>query len=63
MKKLHSLVLVFFALRAAPQTPAANQPVSATIDASKTAAPIPPYTYGQFFEHIGSSVYSSLQNC
>jgi alpha-N-arabinofuranosidase len=34
--------------------------VTATIDASKTGPPISPYVYGQFLEHIGSLIYSSL---
>jgi alpha-N-arabinofuranosidase len=39
---------------------AAGQPVEATVDALKTGAPISPYVYGQFLEHIGSLIYSSL---
>ena len=35
-------------------------PVSATIDASKLGAPISPYVYGQFIEHAGGLIYSSL---
>jgi len=36
------------------------QTVSATIDASKTGAPISKYVYGQFLEHIGSIVNSGI---
>ena len=35
---------------------AQTQPVNATIDASKTAAPISKYIYGQFLEHAGNLV-------
>ncbi len=34
--------------------------VSANIDASKTGPPISPYVYGQFLEHAGGLIYSSL---
>jgi alpha-N-arabinofuranosidase len=37
-----------------------GQSVSATIDASKTSAPISPYVYGQFVEHIGNIINSGL---
>ena len=37
-----------------------GQPVTATIDAAKTGPPISPYVYGQFLEHAGSLIYSSL---
>jgi alpha-N-arabinofuranosidase len=36
------------------------QTVTATIDASKTGAPISKYIYGQFLEHIGSIVNSGI---
>src|ERR1700677_453263 len=42
------------------QTQAPGQAVTATIDASKTGPPISPYVYGQFLEHAGGLVYSSL---
>lgn len=35
---------------------AQTQPVNATIDVSKTGAPISKYIYGQFLEHGGSIV-------
>jgi alpha-N-arabinofuranosidase len=60
MKTTCSLLLVLIALAAGAQTPAANQPVTATVDASKTGPPISPYVYGQFLEHIGGLIYSSL---
>ncbi len=46
---------------AAPaQSPVPGQPVVASVDATKTGPPISPYVYGQFLEHGGSLVYSSL---
>ena len=37
-----------------------SQPVVATVDATKMGPPISPYLYGQFIEHGGSLIYSSL---
>jgi hypothetical protein len=48
------------ALPVMAQTPTASQSITATIDASKTGAPISPYVYGQFLEHIGGLIYGSL---
>ncbi len=45
-------VALLFSASAFSQTP----PVSATIDASKTGAPISKYIYGQFLEHGGNIV-------
>ena len=39
---------------------AQTQPVTATIDASKTGPPISKYIYGQFLEHIGGLVNNGL---
>jgi alpha-L-arabinofuranosidase len=39
---------------------AQTQPVNATIDASKTRAPISKYIYGQFLEHIGGIVNNNI---
>ena len=55
-----SILLVLTALTAGAQTSAPSQPVVATIDASKIGPLILPYVYGQFLEHIGSLIYSSL---
>ena len=60
MKPLYSIFLVLTALSAGAQTSAPGQPVTATVDASKTGPPISPYVYGQFLEHIGNLIYSSL---
>ena len=60
MKATCYIVLVLTALTAAAQTSAPSQPVTAIIDASKTGPPISPYIYGQFLEHAGGLIYSSL---
>ena len=60
MKTICSILLMLTALAAGAQTTAPGQPVAATINASKTGPPISPYVYGQFLEHIGSLIYSSL---
>jgi alpha-L-arabinofuranosidase len=51
-KQLILLAALLFSTSAFPQT----QPVSATIDASKTGPPISKYVYGQFLEHGGNIV-------
>jgi len=55
-----SILFVLTAVTAAAQTPASNQPVSASVDASKTGPAISPYVYGQFVEHAGGLVYAGL---
>jgi len=59
MKTRCSIFLLFTALTVGAQTPA-GEAVIATVDAAKTGPPISPYVYGQFLEHIGSLIYSSL---
>ena len=60
MKTTCSILLVLTALAADAQTTAPGRPVTATVDAARTGAPISPYVYGQFLEHIGGLIYSSL---
>ena len=36
------------------------KPIAVTVDATKTGAPISPYLYGQFIEHIGDLINRSL---
>lgn len=60
MKSPCSLLLFLAVLSGVAQTPSASQSVSATVDASKTGPPISPYLYGQFIEHAGGLIYSSL---
>jgi alpha-N-arabinofuranosidase len=50
------LAALLFSTFSFAQTSAQTQPVNATIDASKTGAPISKYVYGQFLEHIGNIV-------
>jgi alpha-N-arabinofuranosidase len=40
--------------------PAVPDQLKVTIDTQQTSAPISKYLYGQFIEHIGSTMYSSL---
>jgi alpha-N-arabinofuranosidase len=60
MKTSCAILLVLAALTASAQTQTPGQLVTATVDASKTGPPISPYVYGQFLEHAGSLIYSSL---
>jgi alpha-N-arabinofuranosidase len=57
---LYTFPLLLSVLAAGAQSSAPGQPVTANIDASKTGTQISPYVYGQFLEHIGSLIYSSL---
>jgi len=51
---------VLLALLFTTLSSAQTQPVHATIDASKTSAPISKYIYGQFLEHIGGIVNNNI---
>ena len=57
-----TLVLLFLVntLASWAQSPTLVQAVVATVDASKIDPPISPYVYGQFLEHAGGLIYSSL---
>jgi alpha-N-arabinofuranosidase len=58
-KTICSVVFALTAVTAVAQT--SGQPVTASIDASKTGkTAISPYLYGQFVEHAGGLVYNSL---
>jgi alpha-N-arabinofuranosidase len=50
---------VFLSVSAAAQNGTAKR-IAVTIDASKTSAPISPYIFGQFIEHIGDLINRSL---
>jgi len=54
--KVKNPILVVIALLFSVLCSAQTQPVHATIDASKTGAPISKYIYGQFLEHGGNIV-------
>jgi len=60
MKTSCSLLFLFAAFASGAQTPGSSRPVTATIDASKIRPPISPYVYGQFLEHGGNLIYTSL---
>ena len=53
-------VLLISALLFTIAASAQDQPVAATIDTSKTSAPISKYIYGQFLEHIGGIVNNNI---
>jgi alpha-N-arabinofuranosidase len=60
MKRTSLRLVLLVALMTGAWTAVEGQPVTATIDASKTGPPIAPYVYGQFIEHIGNIIYSAL---
>jgi alpha-N-arabinofuranosidase len=60
LKSTASLLVLVATLVATAQTPVSSAPVAATIDTSRTGAPISPYVYGQFLEHASHLVYGSL---
>ena len=54
-------ILTFFSMMvASAQLVVPGQAVMANIDATKTGPSISPYLYGQFVEHAGNLIYSSL---
>ena len=48
------------AARSAAQQAAVPERLEATINTQQTAAPVTKYEWGQFIEHIGNTMYSSL---
>jgi alpha-N-arabinofuranosidase len=56
IKHVSPLILLLTVLAANAQTP----PVTVTIDAAKTRAPISKYVYGQFIEHIGGIINNGI---
>ena len=60
MKITYPVLALLAALAASAQTPPPAQPAVAHVDAAKTGAPISPYVYGQFVEHAGNMVYTSM---
>ena len=57
---LGALALLYFVILLSLPSFAQDQPVAATIDTSKTSAPISKYVYGQFLEHIGGIVNNNI---
>lgn len=61
MLTLIGLTLIFAnRLVAAADVAARNPKPSISIDASRTGAPISPYIYGQFIEHLGRCIYGGI---
>jgi len=58
--KAKNWTLPFAAVLFTTLSSAQTKPVQATIDASKTNAPISKYIYGQFLEHIGGIVNNNI---
>jgi alpha-N-arabinofuranosidase len=58
--KAKNPILMLLALLFTTLSSAQTLPVQATIDASKTSAPISKYIYGQFLEHIGGIVNNNI---
>jgi len=58
--KAKNPILMLLALLFTTLSFAQIQPIQATIDASKTGAPISNYIYGQFLEHIGGIVNNNI---
>ncbi|HYC70245.1 MAG TPA: hypothetical protein VEB66_03500, partial [Opitutaceae bacterium] len=56
MKMLHLTACCSFFLA----TLASAAPVEVKLDAAKTGAPISPYIYGQFIEHLGRCIYGGI---
>jgi alpha-N-arabinofuranosidase len=59
-QKTLALLFLVNALATWAHSPDPGQAVVATVDATKKGPPISPYLYGQFIEHAGSLIYSSL---
>ena len=58
--KAENPILMLLALLFTTLSSAQIQPIQATIDASKTGAPISKYIYGEFLEHIGGIVNNNI---
>jgi alpha-N-arabinofuranosidase len=57
---IHRRLIWPLLLTAAGAASAQSSTPTATVDASKSGPPISPYLYGQFIEHAGNLIYSSL---
>ena len=58
--KYPKLLLLSLALCSLPQALPASETISVKIDTAKTGAPISPYIYGQFIEHLGRCIYGGI---
>src|SRR6185503_18476802 len=57
MKRLMAVGMLAAGLAPAP-SPAAE--VAVSVDLAKRSAPISPYVYGQFIEHLGRCIYGGI---
>src|ERR1043165_2296901 len=57
---LIALLAIAPGLRAGESEKGESAPVHVSIDARKTGAPIKPFIYGQFIEHLGRSIYGGI---
>src|SRR5512134_2283467 len=53
-------LLLSFAVASAPAATSAAEAPAVAIDATKAGAPISPFVYGQFIEHLGRCIYGGL---
>ncbi|HRZ55452.1 MAG TPA: alpha-L-arabinofuranosidase C-terminal domain-containing protein [Candidatus Paceibacterota bacterium] len=59
MKTLKSLGIIFVLAMTSPMAGVAA-PIELRLDTAKTGAPISPYIYGQFVEHLGRCIYGGI---
>src|SRR5512138_1387333 len=59
MKRLNSLCTIL-GLVMTSMAAAVAAPIELRLDAAKTGAPISPYIYGQFIEHLGRCIYGGI---
>src|SRR5512138_3957830 len=59
MKQLKSLCTYLF-LTTTTLAAAIAAPIDLKLDTAKTCAPISPYIYGQFVEHLGRCIYGGI---
>ncbi|HVT27243.1 MAG TPA: hypothetical protein VHE81_04425, partial [Lacipirellulaceae bacterium] len=57
---LLSLIVACLAVSSTTIAADSSQPIHVTIDAAKTGAPINPFIYGQFIEHLGRCIYGGI---
>ncbi|HTL67719.1 MAG TPA: alpha-L-arabinofuranosidase C-terminal domain-containing protein [Lacunisphaera sp.] len=58
--KTPRLILTLVSLLTAPFTAFGAASIDVKLDAAKTGAPISPYIYGQFIEHLGRCIYGGI---
>lgn len=60
MKKLLTMPRLTLGLLLTPLAAPGAEPVRVSLDTSRTGAPISPYIYGQFIEHLGRCIYGGI---